>query len=368
MKRRINRHPVDTLYILGAGSSRALTHVKARGPKKNPSRRITPIDSDFLSMLDKFKLQQGWQKRAWECLEKDWLGSDPLTKFGLEKAVIERVADFELLEALHPSQSKEKCKNQEYLNNLIHLVSDYLLKCRSNASGDTREFVNHVFPVGESPNSYKNRIITFNYDLIVDRPLLERGISKKKLYFDKISSGRDSPARRKRGEKFQHPLLLRLHGSVNWRCERHYFNQIVAGPGDNKKGLFPIWSCDVGCPSPEDDESILIIPPIPNKPVTRAELFRTLWTTALEYLHEAKKIVIVGYSCPETDALARSMFTQFKNPNVSDIFVVDPSAKAMSKYHKLFRKAVKNKKAVKWHYSSDFREYIDNYIRGAAAS
>ena len=365
MKNRDNRHPVDTLYILGAGSSRALTHVKARDPEK-PSSRITPIDSDFLSILYKRKLQQGWQKRARECLEKDWLGSDPLTEFGLEKAVIERVADFELLKALHPSRIKGKCKNEEYLNNLIHLVSDYLIKCRSNNSGDTREFVNHVFPVGESPNSYKNRIITFNYDLIVDRPLLERGISKKKLYFDKISPGRDSPPRRKRDEIFKHPLLLKLHGSVNWRCERHYFNQIVAGSVDNKTERFPIWSFDVSCPSPEDDESILIIPPVPNKPVTRVELFRTLWTSAMEYLNEAKKIVIVGYSCPETDALARSMFTQFINKGVSEIYVVDPSAEAMSKYYKLFRKAVN--KNVKWHYSSDFREYIENYIRVAAAS
>jgi hypothetical protein len=120
----------------------------------------------------------------------------------------------------------------------------------------------------------------------------------------------------------------------------------------------PIWSNDTKCPSPNDNESPLIIPPVPNKPITKASIFKMLWTTAMEYLHEAKKIVIAGYSCPQTDSLARSMFTQFRNMEVTDIFVVDPSSDAVSKYHSLFSGRVK--KNVKWHYFNGFHEYIEN--------
>ena len=357
MKRRANRQPIETLFILGSGSSKALTEVETR--KNQYSRNTTPIDRDFLLMLDHFKLQQGWQRRSLELLKSDWLGSDNIVNCGLEEAVIKRVADFDMLSALYPDKSRRKCSNEEYLNHLTHLIADYLVKCRSNKSGDTKRFINWIFPPGEKPELYRNRVITFNYVLIIDRPLLERGISKKKLYFDRIVSRAEEGIRRTSDETFLHPLLLKLHGSVNWRCERRYFNQIVNGTV-NETDRIPIWTVDSKCPSPTDNESLLIIPPVPNKPITRASIFRMLWTTAMEYLHEAKRIVIVGYSCPQTDALARSVFTQFRNMNATDIFVTDPSSDALAKYHSLFSGRVK--KTVKWHYYSGFHEYIVNEI------
>lgn len=357
MKRSANRQPVETLYILGAGASKALTEVQTR--KNQYSRNTTPIDQDFLSLLEHFQLQQGWQRRSLDLLKSDWLGSNPILDCGLEEAVIKRVADFDMLSALYPDKSRRKCTNEEYLNHLTHLIADYLIKCRSNQSGDTKKFTNWVFPPGHKPESYKNRIITFNYDLIVDRPLLERGISKKKLYFDRIVSSVEDGIRRTSDEKFLHPLLLKLHGSVNWRCERRYFNQIVTGIVDEADRI-PICTVDSKCSSPSEDESLLIIPPVPNKPITRASIFRVLWTTAMEYLHEAKRIVIVGYSCPKTDALARSVFTQFRNMNVTDIFIADPSSDALSKYHGLFAGRVK--KSVRWVYYGGFHEYIENEI------
>ena len=323
MKRSANRQPIETLYILGAGASKGLTHVKTR--KNDHSRYTAPIDRDFLKLLDHFPRKHGWQSRSLEKVKKDWLGSADVLDCGLEEAVICRVADYDMLSALYPDKSRRKCTNEDYLTHITHLIADFLIKCRSNQTGDTKKFVSKVFPSGTKPESYQNRIVTFNYDLIIDRPLLDRGISKKKLYFDRIVLSPDDGIRRTTAEKFIHPLLLKLHGSVNWRCERQYFNQIVNGTVDPDTRI-PLWSNDTKCPSPDDDESLLIIPPVPNKPITKASIFRMLWTTALEYLHEAKRIVIVGYSCPQTDALARSMFTQFHNRKVSDIFVVDPSS------------------------------------------
>lgn len=354
MKRIANRQKVETLFILGAGSSKALTEVKTR--RKQYHEKTTPIDRDFLMLLDYFKHNQGWQKESWDELVKNWLGADELQSRGLEEAVIRRVADYDMISALYPDKSRRKCKNEQYLNHLTHLIADYLIKCRSNNSGDTKRFINKVFP-DQDVAEFQNRIITFNYDIIIDRPLIERGLAKKKIYFDRIASRREDGTRRDSNDRFPHPLLLKLHGSVNWRCERRYFDNIVAG-SVNEQDRIPIWSVDTRCPSPSDDESLLIIPPVPNKPITRASIFRMLWTKAMEYLHEARRIVIVGYSCPQTDALARSVFTQFRNMNVKDIYIVDPSSDALFKYHSLFRSRVRNN--VNWHYCEGFHQYIKN--------
>ncbi len=96
----------------------------------------------------------------------------------------------------------------------------------------------------------------------------------------------------------------------------------------------------------EHKYSPLIIPPIPNKRITSSPIFSHLWTKAFEYLYEAKKIVIVGYSCPATDVMARSMFNQFHNKETTDIYIVDPDSNVLGSYEKLMRGCVKKKYPV----------------------
>jgi hypothetical protein len=353
MRRQANRQEVDNLFILGAGASKALTNISSH---KNPfNRRSTPVDKNFLEAMSYFALKQGWQCRALELIKGHWLDSTEIIQNGLEEAVIKRVAHFDMLSALYPDKSRRKCTNEIYLNNLSHLIADYLFKCRSNSSGNTKQFINRVFPLRIPVEQYKNRIITFNYDLIVDRPLIERGLSKRKLYFDRIVSKEADGIRRSSSEIFQHPLILKLHGSINWRCSREYFDQIITGSVDPTVRI-PIWTNDTKCPSPDDHESPLIIPPVPNKPITKASIFKMLWTTAFEYLHKAKRIVIIGYSCPSTDVLAQSMFTQFRNKKVKEIFIADPDSEALPKFHELMRRAVGKK--ARWQYYSGFDDYL----------
>ena len=118
-----------------------------------------------------------------------------------------------------------------------------------------------------------------------------------------------------------------------------------------------MWSDDKGTPNPDDDESPLIIPPTPNKPITATSLFKFLWTLAYEYMHEAKRIVIVGYSCPPTDTLARTMFSQFGSSNLEEIFVVDPDATALKNYREMIDP--KTAARAKWRYYSDINAYIE---------
>lgn len=354
MKREANRQPVDTLYVLGAGASYGLSAVKA---KKNPlSRHVTPLDAKFLEHLEYFKPHNGWKKDSTELVLQQWFDREKAVNHGLEAAIIKRVSQYEFLYNLHPIRIKGKCSNQEYLNHLSHLIADFLVKCRANSSGSARKLVNSIFPLHTAVSEYRDRVITFNYDTIMERPLIDRGVSKKKIYFDRIVAKEADGTRRNADERFPHPLILKLHGSTNWRCSRTYFDQITSGQIDSSEKII-VWSDDKNSAVPDDDVSPLIIPPIPNKPITASSLFRFLWTQAYEYMYEAKRIVIIGYSCPPTDTLARTMFSQFNSRKLEEVFVVDPNAMALKSYRDMFEPRTASR--AKWRYYSDISSYID---------
>tara|TARA_B110000046_G_scaffold163797_1_gene178958 strand:+ start:615 stop:1691 length:1077 start_codon:yes stop_codon:yes gene_type:complete len=357
MKQSKYRKKVDTLFILGAGSSRALTHVNPR--KNEHNRSTTPVDSDFLTLMNYFSSKAGWQKKGVDLIASNWLEKSNFWDGGLESSIIKRVADYNMLSSLYKEKARKKVSNAEYLNSLSHLITDYLLKCRSNKSGETKKFVDFVFPEKTPYSELNNRIITFNYDLIIDRVFFERGWSKQKIYFDRIAKKEIGGTRRNTIDAFPDPLLVKLHGSLNWRCSQKNFESIIDGTCHSTDKI-TIWTDDTQSAKPDDGHSPLIIPPIPNKPITASPIFSHLWTKAFEYLHEAKKIVIVGYSCPATDVMAQSIFTQFRNMNTTDIYVVDPSADAMANYVELMHGQVK--KNVRWHYYRGFSEYLENEV------
>lgn len=352
MKGHCSRQKINTLYILGAGASHALSHIKAH--TKLIPKSVTPLDKDFLKCLNNHRPSSGWRRKAIDDIKNGWLDESDLFDEGLEQAIIKRVSQYDFLSNVNPARTKSKCTNEDYVNYLTHLITSYLLKSKSNSTGDARNFINHVFPVGDKVSLYNNRIITFNYDTLIERPLLERGISFKKIYFDRIVKDRNDGIRRNADQKFIHPLILKLHGSANWRCSRSDFNKLLTGDPQEEK--FSIWMSDIA-PKPEDDDSPLIIPPIPQKPITRSILFKFLWTTAFEYMHEAKEIVIVGYSCPYTDTIARAMFTHFKNKLLNTITVVDPNAGALKNYKEMFNSSQLSEN-LNWKYFSSFKEYI----------
>ena len=352
MKNKGLRQEIETLYILGAGASFALSQIKAIKGKMPKS--VTPLDKDFLHCVEINKPSKGWRRTAIDEIKNGWLDESNVFGEGLEQAIIKRVSQYDFLSNINPARTRLKCSNEDYVNYLTHLITAYLLKAKSNSSGDTKAFVNFVFPIGDKVDTYPNRIITFNYDTLIERPLFERGVSFKKIYFDRIVKEKSDGWNRNADQKFLHPLILKLHGSANWRCSRSDFNKLLTGDPQEEK--FTIWTSDKA-PTPYDDDSPLIIPPIPQKPITRSILFNFLWTTAFEYMHEAKEIVIVGYSCPFTDTLARAMFSHFKNKTLENITVVDPNAGALKNYRDMINTSQLSNN-LKWNYYSSFKEYI----------
>lgn len=353
MKRKENRFKVKRLYVLGAGASYSASTAVAASPD-----RQTPLDKDFCNRIaDLCPVKPAWVEGSKEYILKEWRDHIPFKSFGLEQAIIRQIGHLEFIDAIHPRRRGTSISDFEYLNHLSHLICYALRRGREARNGPYTKFVRKVFPKGTKFDSVCDRVITFNYDELLDKTLFEN-FDIREIYFDRIEESKNTKTRRI--EKNNHPLLIKLHGSVNWRCTKDEFANIVASVAskDTEYEIDSIWYSSIGTPSPEDGSSPLIMPPLPIKPITSVRLFRFLWTKAYEYLHEADEIVICGYSLPDADRLAQSMFANFTNKTVKQITIVDPNPGILRKWRDLLRRKSINSRA-RWMYYEDFGEYVN---------
>jgi len=358
---------INTLYLLGAGASYALT----LPPRGSASLKTTPLDFDFNKRIKNHKSNKNWVKESIEYHIKNWVGSESLIDLGLEEAILKRAGNYDLLNAVHKVKlnrnrySDAKCENQDYINNLSHLITEVLHGCKQNTQSLATTFANSLFKLRTRKVNGKrkrvcptNRVITFNYDTILDREILHLGhLNEYSMYFDRIgnnlTTAENALTRRPATEPF--PYLIKLHGSTNWRVTETDYKSIVSG-ASNSRTRVPIWFDWKKTPSVTQAISPLIVPPLPNKPITTSSIFAHLWQCAFEYLHESRRLVIVGYSCPQTDSFAMSLLSNVRDSKLKEIIVVDPEIYSLSKYKKLLVGATTN--TVKWIYYDNFYEYI----------
>lgn len=114
-------------------------------------------------------------------------------------------------------------------------------------------------------------------------------------------------------------LLLKLHGSVNWRVA------LGSRPPYRTENLVhhETWSRSPVHPYPslKDVETYLepspiVVPPVLAKDRLLTEPFiRVVWARARELLSAAQMVVFVGYSLPLTDIASRYLFSEAVSPN-----------------------------------------------------
>jgi len=232
-----------------------------------------------------------------------------------------------------------------------------LKKAREGNGAPYREFVGKVF--NHEFEDCRDRIITFNYDDILDRHLIDK-FPLEQVYFDKITSS-STPSPR-RNLLCDAPLLIKLHGSVNWRCSNKDFTRIIEGPLPDNDPFIHVWCNKKGLNDPKSASAPLIIPPLPAKPLSRIGIFRYLWTKAYEYLYQAREIYVCGYSLPELDQFAHSLFSNFQGKRLESVTVVDPNAAILTKWRELLER--KNASTLEWHWSDDFGRFVDSLTTG----
>lgn len=92
--------------------------------------------------------------------------------------------------------------------------------------------------------------------------------------------------------------LYKLHGSVNWRLNQ--INKVIL-----KNRPYVVKDRN-GNPNFEE---VAILPPGWHKRVDR-QPYSTIWRNARLELEKCKTLVIVGYSLPDTDLIARALFLE----------------------------------------------------------
>jgi len=152
----------------------------------------------------------------------------------------------------------------------------------------------------EDPNDrHEFSFLTFNYDVCLDFAL-----TYKKFPFSYCLDEND--------EKYRSPLL-KLHGSINWGyCEE--CKKIIPGNFDDArwpglpgtdKAIFTSGSYLDSFLKESHEHLIegppLLVPPTWNKTTYHNSLSR-VWKNASKELGTADKIIVIGYSLPETDS------------------------------------------------------------------
>lgn len=381
MRNKSNRiSNCQTLFVLGAGASYSITKIK---PSNKNYYLEAPLDNNFTARIKKeigHTKKHQWVHSAKNEISNDFLHHQQFSEVGLERSISLQLANLEFLDSIDKNKMRKvKLKSNEFIEKITHLITFELDRVRIRENKIVEKFINKYFNYS-SVEDCPNRIITFNYDTLLDKFLIQKFKSINKIYFDAIATDNKSTHS---VEKFKYPLLLKLHGSINWKCKTVEYLKIFKNLNQSLKTtkselkntntikqsistktyntvecqyIDKIW-LDKKIDAPGNDTSPLIIPPIENKPITNLAIFRYLWSYAFEYLHECRELVIIGYSLPDSDTLANSLFSQFENEKLKKITIVDPSTETVLKWVKLFDR-MKNKRFIIEYYT-DFCSYIE---------
>lgn len=185
-------------------------------------------------------------------------------------------------------------------------------------------------------------IITFNYDLILERVLESIDSNGHEGYFlfpgcyrlegvTRIPAVTGSPQFITEDYDHKGIAILKLHGSMNWQSSHISKNPTPSALLSTSRALNVV-------DSPMIPRSLtrrvkrksymkpIIIPPVSGKRGILHKRIVPLWTEAGAVLREADRVVISGYSCPPLDLEARILLSENLKENTSKkVYVIDPN-------------------------------------------
>jgi hypothetical protein len=147
------------------------------------------------------------------------------------------------------------------------------------------------------------------------------------------------------------PLLLKLHGSINWRVLRGHARPYSVDAVVHKEKWSPIREPYWGINPPSDDvieahleKEPFIVPPVLTKSsLVEQPILITVWSRAYKVLMNAERVLFLGYSLPLTDMASRFLFREAlgglgpANVRVINLASDDESKKALVRnYRELF--------------------------------
>ena len=221
-----------------------------------------------------------------------------------------------------------------------------------------RLFARHLRPI--------DAVLTFNYDLQLDQQVSRCGQSLDYCLAD------DDGGKRAPGPNSI--KALKLHGSANWfqctNCSKTTVVDHTSSPMDAFVSDRVRRSCEhchhAGVLRPT------IVPPGWRKPgIDKDDILVPVWRTAVEELREAQRLVIIGYSMPESDIFFRYLLALGVNMRSIDrVVLIDPDHAVDARYQRLFDEVFRSHR---FHYSDtrcrdSFAGIAQNWLNRSAAS
>ena len=149
--------------------------------------------------------------------------------------------------------------------------------------------------------------ITFNYDDFLDEALArtDHWNPYRGYGFFCRSSG-DGITGISFGNMDSHLLLLKLHGSINWRPKLGYANPVALDSITHHHG----WS-GLDLDSHHLEPEPVIVPPVLSKSsLVEQPVLRLVWSRAFAELATSHQVTFIGYSFPTTDIAVRTLFSE----------------------------------------------------------
>ena len=331
---------MKTVLILGAGLTRA-------AHPKSGARKCPPLDTDFfdIARLVHQELTDA-VLRSLNALVGDYAKS-------LSNS-FETVSTYLYIKAIDSKPGSAYHRGFLNLLTLLNLV----LSETTNSLKTTPQSLIYRFLLSElNKEQLKNAgdlsIITFNYDLLLERVLEEisqRGHPDTFCFPGCYRFENLGDVQGMRGEdkfitkNFEHKgiALLKLHGSMNWHSRHNSRTPNPKGMFDIRRDLHVLNARMIQTDIVWKRQSRtvymkpVIIPPVSGK---RGMIHRDivgLWDKAGKALRKADRVVIAGYSCPLLDLEARILLSENlrANPN-KKVFVIDPSPQTATRFIEL---------------------------------
>ena len=198
-------------------------------------------------------------------------------------------------------------------------------------------------------------VITFNYDLLIERTLQELQQTRLDKVFTFPGCYRlpDIAKNRVVGVNSETPIadvdlahsgiaVLKLHGSMNWFSAHTSDQPNPSALFNNKRQLYIANSKRIRPKLQWRRNKRLvyvkpvIVPPITGKRTILHQDVIPLWSLAAAALRQATRVIIAGYSCPPLDIETRILLSENLQKNkAKKVYVIDPNPESAAKFSRI---------------------------------
>jgi len=212
------------------------------------------------------------------------------------------------------------------------------------------KLIDYVMPIDDI-----NCMISFNYDLFLDRAVVinNHGIrGDYHISFEHIENFPSYETLLSEGKREKDVDLLKLHGSLNWAyCPS--CKEISLFFYQRYQDIFkkPCRKC-------KSQLEPILVPPVYFKDIP--EPLANVWGVAENYLEQADRLIIIGYSFPDIDMEAKWLLKRAicKNKNKPSLTIVNPDENTQKRIVNFFGNSVDQNVT----FYDNFEEYIDKNL------